>query len=367
MNDRWLEKALSLELLPANEIKVLLECFKEVLREESNVKHVPVPVTVVGDVHGQVRDLLELFKIGGDVPTTNYLFLGDYVDRGGFSVEVITILCALKVSYPNRIALLRGNHESRQVTQVYGFYDECRKKYDSHQVWSWFTDAFDYLPLACCVDGSFFGIHGGLSPSVQYLDQIRILDRFAEIPHEGPLSDIVWSDPSEREGFQVSPRGAGFLFGEDVLDRFLHLNNLAKVVRAHQLCMQGYSILFARAGEAAISIDPCCDGSAISVEPCSDGDRAAWPGGSDREKKTQRRMTAEDFSEDHARRGKLYTVWSAPNYCYRFANSASILEISEDLSPYFNVFTAAPETEKPEGAHVFYQSMGKDESTDYFT
>eukprot|EP00397_Hematodinium_sp_SG-2012_P055022 GEMP01066820.1.p4 GENE.GEMP01066820.1~~GEMP01066820.1.p4 ORF type:complete len:118 (+),score=31.93 GEMP01066820.1:37-390(+) len=117
MNDRWLEKALSLELLPANEIKVLLECFKEVLREESNVKHVPVPVTVVGDVHGQVRDLLELFKIGGDVPTTNYLFLGDYVDRGGFSVEVITILCALKVSYPNRIALLRAKRALGGLTK----------------------------------------------------------------------------------------------------------------------------------------------------------------------------------------------------------------------------------------------------------
>lgn len=156
----------------------------------------------------QVYDLLELFKIGGGVPNTNYLFLGDYVDRGPFSIETITLLACLKLRHPERITLLRGNHESRQITQVYGFYAECCRKYGSAQVWQHFTELFDYLPIAALVGGSVLAVHGGLSPSIQHLDQIRILDRFAEIPHDGPLADLMWSDPdAEKTGFVISPRG----------------------------------------------------------------------------------------------------------------------------------------------------------------
>lgn len=116
---------------------------KELLNDESNVQPVPIPVTVCGDVHGQYHDLIELFKIGGFLPDTNYLFMGDYVDRGYNSVESVTTLVALKVRYRFRLTILRGNHESRQITQVYGFYDECLKKYGSANVWKIFTDIFD--------------------------------------------------------------------------------------------------------------------------------------------------------------------------------------------------------------------------------
>lgn len=92
--------------------------------DESNVQNVRSPVTVCGDIHGQLHDLIELFKIGGCAPETNYLFMGDYVDRGYFSVETASLLLSMKVRYPERVYLLRGNHESRQITQVYGFYDE---------------------------------------------------------------------------------------------------------------------------------------------------------------------------------------------------------------------------------------------------
>ncbi len=126
---------------------------REVLIKETNVQAVSCPVTVCGDVHGQFHDLVELFRIGGGIPETNYLFMGDYVDRGFYSVETVTMLIALKIRYPNRITILRGNHESRQITQVYGFYDECLRKYGSADVWKYFTDLFDYLPITALIEG----------------------------------------------------------------------------------------------------------------------------------------------------------------------------------------------------------------------
>ena len=126
---------------------------KEILTKESNVQEVKCPVTVCGDVHGQFHDLMELFRIGGKSPDTNYLFMGDYVDRGYYSVETVSLLVTLKVRYRERITILRGNHESRQITQVYGFYDECLRKYGNANVWKYFTDLFDYLPLTALVDG----------------------------------------------------------------------------------------------------------------------------------------------------------------------------------------------------------------------
>ncbi|EDS38371.1 phsophatase-2a [Culex quinquefasciatus] len=214
---------------------------KEILAKESNVQEVKCPVTVCGDVHGQFHDLMELFRIGGRSPDTNYLFMGDYVDRGYYSVETVTLLVALKVRYRERITILRGNHESRQITQVYGFYDECLRKYGNPNVWKYFTDLFDYLPLTALVDGQIFCLHGGLSPSIDTLDHIRALDRLQEVPHEGPMCDLLWSDPDDRGGWGISPRGAGYTFGQDISELFNHSNGLTLVSRAHQLVMEGYN------------------------------------------------------------------------------------------------------------------------------
>jgi serine/threonine-protein phosphatase 2A catalytic subunit len=239
--DSWVEGLMSCKQLSEDEVRRLCEKAREVLQDESNVQPVKCPVTVCGDIHGQFHDLMELFKIGGPNPDTNYLFMGDYVDRGYFSVETVTLLVALKIRYPSRITILRGNHESRQITQVYGFYDECLRKYGNANVWKYFTDLFDFLPLTALIDNQIFCLHGGLSPSIDTLDNIRALDRIQEVPHEGPMCDLLWSDPDDRCGWGISPRGAGYTFGQDISEAFNHNNGLTLVARAHQLVMEGYN------------------------------------------------------------------------------------------------------------------------------
>ncbi|BEI85439.1 hypothetical protein CcaverHIS002_0508400 [Cutaneotrichosporon cavernicola] len=269
--DACIDRLRDKQLLGEALLREICEKTKEVLMRESNVVHVSSPVTVVGDIHGQFHDLIEIFRIGGPAPNTNYLFLGDYVDRGLHSVETISLLTCLKLRYPERIQLIRGNHESRAVTQTYGFYLECTRKYGSPTVWQYFTDMFDFLTLSVVIDDAIFCVHGGLSPSIHHIDQIKVIDRF------------------RKEDFAISPRGAGYTFGSSIVKKFLTLNGMNHVLRAHQLCMEGYSVQF----------------------------------------------------DD-----QLSTVWSAPNYCYRCGNMASILEVSPGGQRFFNVFDAAPENER---------------------
>jgi serine/threonine-protein phosphatase 2A catalytic subunit len=169
----WLSKLQQGTPLTESEVRTLTDLARERFLLESNVQPVPAPVTICGDIHGQWHDLMELFRIGGAAPDTNYLFMGDYVDRGYYSVETVSLLVCLKVRYPDRVYILRGNHESRQITQVYGFYDECVRKYGSANVWKLFTDLFDYFPLTAVVDNAIFCLHGGLSPSIDTLEYVR--------------------------------------------------------------------------------------------------------------------------------------------------------------------------------------------------
>ncbi|KAF4722167.1 Mitochondrial GTPase [Perkinsus olseni] len=180
--------------------------------------------------------LMELLK--------QYIFMGDYVDRGYNSVETLELLLLLKFRYPTRITLLRGNHESRQITQVYGFYDECIRKFGNATVWRVAMDLFDHLPLAA-IAYDVFAVHGGLSPDLGDVDQIRLLQRVQEVPPQGPLADLVWSDPDDSvKGWQLNPRGAGLVFGADPTRQFLHQNGLRMVARAHQLVQEGYKFMF---------------------------------------------------------------------------------------------------------------------------
>uniref|UniRef100_A0A1I8HBQ2 Serine/threonine-protein phosphatase n=1 Tax=Macrostomum lignano TaxID=282301 RepID=A0A1I8HBQ2_9PLAT len=211
--DKWIEIARDCKYLPEGDLYKLCNYVSDLLIEECNVQPVSTPVTVCGDIHGQFYDLLELFRTGGELPDTNYVFLGDFVDRGHYSLETWTYLMALKAKYPDRITLLRGNHESRQITTVYGFYDECINKYGNANPWKACCRVFDLLTIAALIDESILCVHGGLSPEIRTLDQIRTIDRQQEIPHKGPFCDLVWSDPDDVDGFAMSPRGAGYLFG----------------------------------------------------------------------------------------------------------------------------------------------------------
>ena len=182
---RQIEQLKQCRPLTETQVKDLCVKARETLVEESNIQRVDSPVTICGDIHGQFYDVMELFRVGGMCPDTNYLFLGklhkiykltlgDFVDRGLYSVETFLLLLALKVRYPDRITLIRGNHESRQITQVYGFYDECTRKYGSLNVWRYCCDVFDYLALGAVVAGRVFCVHGGLSPNIVTLDQVCI-------------------------------------------------------------------------------------------------------------------------------------------------------------------------------------------------
>jgi serine/threonine-protein phosphatase 2A catalytic subunit len=208
-----------------------------------HTRPVPRPYGAVQDWRAEPGHKLPLHGCARRFPRVCSLLTlaGDYVDRGYFSVETVTLLVALKIRYPQRITILRGNHESRQITQVYGFYDECLRKYGNANVWKYFTDLFDYLPLTALIDNQIFCLHGGLSPSIDTLDNIRALDRIQEVPHEGPMCDLLWSDPDDRCGWGISPRGAGYTFGQDISEAFNHNNGLTLVARAHQLVMEGYN------------------------------------------------------------------------------------------------------------------------------
>lgn len=206
---------------------------RDILLSESNIQNISSPITICGDIHGQFYDLMELFRVGGDCPKTNYIFMGDFVDRGFHSVETFLLLLALKVRYRDRITLIRGNHESRQITQVYGFYDECLRKYGSVNVWRYCTEIFDFLPLAAIIDDKLFCVHGGLSPSFTTLDEIKTIDRKQEVPHDGAMCDLMWSDPEDLSGWSMSPRGAGYLFGGDIVQQFNETNNVSMIARAH--------------------------------------------------------------------------------------------------------------------------------------
>lgn len=211
--DSWISQLEKRLKLTEAKVKTLCKKTVELLRTEKNVIHVSSPITACGDIHGQFEDLIYLFKKGGSIGTEKYLFLGDYVDRGEWSVECISLLFAYKIKYPHYVSILRGNHECRSITKVYGFYDECMKKYGGVTVWKYFTDAFDFLPLCALIDNKILCMHGGLSINMISVDEINKIDRIKEVPYRGLMTDLLWSDPdNETETWKASNRGAGSYF-----------------------------------------------------------------------------------------------------------------------------------------------------------
>lgn len=210
------------------------------MRKEPNILQVQEPVNVVGDIHGQYYDLVNMLEKSGDPSQTNFVFLGDYVDRGIYSVECMILLLALKSAHPNNIFLLRGNHESRNMTEFFTFREETLEKYDM-EVYECFLSAFDTMPLVAIVNEEYLCMHGGVSPNMRTLDQINQANRFQEVPVTGLLCDILWSDPVEDEVadqidfIENSERQCSFKYGLAPTKKLLDENDLTLVIRAHQV------------------------------------------------------------------------------------------------------------------------------------
>jgi len=251
------------------------------------------PINICGDIHGQFLDLLRIFQYGDRPPDANYLFLGDYVDRGKHSLECCALLFLFKIRYPENFFILRGNHECPGVNRIYGFYDECKRRYDDQakgilrgiKLWKMFTDVFNCLPVCALVADKILCMHGGLSPDLDSLEKIRNIERPCHIPDFGLLCDLLWSDPYDMRkpeaeevekcgGWGHNERGVSWAFTPIVVKMYSERLGLDLIVRAHQVVEDGY-----------------------------------------------------EFFADR----RLVTVFSAPNYCGTFDNTAGVLIVPKNL------------------------------------
>ena len=222
------------------EITAICTAARELFLSQPALLELSAPVKIVGDVHGQYTDLIRLFEMCGFPPSSNYLFLGDYVDRGKQSLETILLLLCYKLKYPENFFLLRGNHECANVTRVYGFYDECKRRCNI-KIWKTFIDTFNCLPIASIVAGKIFCVHGGLSPSLSHMDDIRGIARPTDVPDYGLLNDLLWSDPADmEEDWEPNERGVSYCFGKKVIMNFLQRHDFDLVCRAHMVVEDGY-------------------------------------------------------------------------------------------------------------------------------
>eukprot|EP00055_Hartaetosiga_balthica_P003161 m.6717 g.6717 ORF g.6717 m.6717 type:complete len:474 (-) comp2642_c0_seq1:137-1558(-) len=232
----------------------LLNTVKDILRKEPNVLRVPEPIVIVGDIHGQYYDLMKVFHVGGEPGETQYLFLGDYVDRAYFSLECVLYIWSLKIRYPDKIWLLRGNHECRHLTEYFTYKLEVEYKCNI-EVYDTCMDCFDCLPLAAIMNDQFFCVHGGISPELTTIADIEQINRFKEPEEYGLMCDLLWSDPHEsfdsfsgdHHFLHNETRGCSYVYTHKAVCNFLSTNQLLSVIRAHEAQDTGYRMYKANA------------------------------------------------------------------------------------------------------------------------
>ena len=266
--------------LSIEEIKYLCKKSLEIFMEEPVFLELSAPIIICGDIHGQFRDLLRLFDFGGVPPKKTYLFLGDYVDRGKNSIETISLLLAYKIKYPKNIYLLRGNHECEMINRTYGFFDECKRRYDI-RIWKLFSDCFNWLPISALINERILCMHGGLSPELTNINCLKKIVRPTEVPDKGLLCDLLWSDPEKGvEDWAPNQRGISVLFNEKIIKNTVRDFDIDLICRAHQVVENGYEFFAQR---------------------------------------------------------RLVTVFSAPNYCGQFDNAGGFMIVDQDLMCGFKV------------------------------
>lgn len=273
-----------------NEIKQITAKSRSIFLDQPTMLKLSPPVKIVGDIHGQYHDLIRIFNSCGHPPHTNYLFLGDYVDRGYKSLETILLLLCYKIKYPENFFMLRGNHESANITKIYGFYDECKRRLPlvsgSHKLWKNFVDVFNSLPIAASINDKIFTIHGGLSPELRDLKQIEQIQRPTDIPDKGLLADLLWSDPDPKlktfseTHWPKNDRGVSYCFGKKHVDHFLNKFDMDLIVRGHMVVEDGYEFF---------------------------------------------------------NRRRLVTVFLAPNYCGEFNNYGAVMSVDKKLCCSFEL------------------------------
>lgn len=270
------------------EIKTIVQRSRHIFMDQPILLRLSPPVKIVGDIHGQFFDLVRIFNSCGYPPSANYLFLGDYVDRGHKSLETLLLLLCFKLKYPENFFMLRGNHELANLTKIYGFYDECKRRLPRHgvQLWKLFVDVFNVLPVAAIVAEKIFCVHGGLSPCLFDLKQVTALKRPSDVPDKGLLADLLWLDPDptvrdfHATKWPKNDRGVSVRFGKRHLDHFCQRFGMDLVVRGHMVVEDGYEFFHKR---------------------------------------------------------KLVTVFLAPNYCGEFNNFGAVMSVSRLLECSFEL------------------------------
>ena len=264
--------------ISSNVIVKLCDLVKPLFQNEPNVLMINSPINIFGDIHGQFSDMIHFLEMTGLPPDQTFLFMGDYVDRGNNSIEVCALLFAMKIMFPRNTYVLRGNHECPEVNMMYGFLTECEERYGSEgkMVFNKINEVLCSIPLCAIISKKIFCVHGGISPHLNKIEDIKKINRFMNIPDGGLMCDLLWSDPcgNTSDNWGMSTRGISCTYSDNAVFRFLKNNNLELLCRAHQLVPDGYK-----------------------------------------------------FNDNN----KIVTVFSAPNYCGNCGNDGAVMKISENL------------------------------------